>query len=186
MPHWRNPDPKPSYDAIIIGGGGHGLSTAYYLAKNHGVTNVAVLEKGWLGSGNIGRNTTIIRANYFLPGNSEFYSHSLKLWENLEQELNYNVMLSQRGILSLLHSDGQFDTAARRGNSMLVQGDDARLVYLDELREMAPYLDFEQSRFPIKGAPTASNAAHSRHYCTPVASKQTSASCDMVSLTTCL
>ncbi len=91
-PAWRDPAPKADYDAIIIGGGGHGLSTAYYLAKNHGLTNVAVLEKGYIGSGNIGRNTTIVRANYFLPGNSEFYSHSLKLWEGLEAELNYNVM----------------------------------------------------------------------------------------------
>jgi len=97
-PVWRNPEPKIEYDMIIIGGGGHGLSTAYYLAKNHGITNIAVLEKGYIGSGNIGRNTTIVRANYFLPGNSEFYSHSLKLWEGLEQELNYNVMMSQRGV----------------------------------------------------------------------------------------
>jgi methylglutamate dehydrogenase subunit A len=89
-PAWRDPAPKAEYDAIIIGGGGHGLSTAYYLAKNHGITNVAVLEKGYLGSGNIGRNTTIVRANYFLPGNSEFYSHSLKLWEGLESDLNYS------------------------------------------------------------------------------------------------
>ncbi|MCU9840550.1 sarcosine oxidase subunit beta family protein [Ruegeria sp. WL0004] len=162
-PHWRSPDPKPAYDAIIIGGGGHGLSTAYYLAKNHGITNVAVLEKGWLGSGNIGRNTTIVRANYFLPGNSEFYSYSLKLWENLEQELNYNVMLSQRGILSLLHSDGQFDTAARRGNSMLIQGDDARLIRRDELREMVPFLDYDQSRFPIKGALFHPRGGTARH-----------------------
>ena len=106
-PVWREPDPKPEYDVVIIGGGGHGLATAFYLAKNHGITNVAVLEKGYLGSGNIGRNTTIVRANYFLPGNSEFYSHSLKLWEGMEAELNYNVMHSQRGQLVLFHSDGQ-------------------------------------------------------------------------------
>jgi methylglutamate dehydrogenase subunit A len=93
-PHWRKPAPKPNMTCMIIGGGGHGLSTAYYLAKNHGMTNIAVLEKGYLGSGNIGRNTTIVRANYFLPGNSEFYSHSLKLWEGLEGDLNYNVMHS--------------------------------------------------------------------------------------------
>ena len=111
---WRDPAPKPEYDAIIIGGGGHGLATAYYLAKNHGMTNIAVLEKGYLGGGNVGRNTTIVRANYFLPGNSEFYSHSLKLWEKLETELNYNVMHSQRGQIILFHSDGQRDAAARR------------------------------------------------------------------------
>ena len=113
-PAWRDPAPKAEYDAIVIGGGGHGLSTAYYLAKNHGLTNVAVLEKGLLGQGNIGRNTTIVRANYFLPGNSEFYSHSLKLWEGLEADLNYNVMHSQRGLINLFHSDGQRDAFVRR------------------------------------------------------------------------
>ncbi|MCB2117554.1 MAG: FAD-dependent oxidoreductase, partial [Rhodobacteraceae bacterium] len=102
-PAWRDPAPKEEYEVLIIGGGGHGLSTAYYLAKNHGITNIAVLEKGYLGGGNVGRNTTIVRANYFLPGNSEFYSHSLKLWEGLELDLNYNVMHSQRGILNLFH-----------------------------------------------------------------------------------
>jgi len=105
-PAWRNPAPKGEYDIVIIGGGGHGLSTAFYLAKEHGLTNVAVLEKGYLGGGSIGRNTTIVRANYVLPGNSEFYSHSLKLWEKLDGELNYNVMHSQRGLINLFHSDG--------------------------------------------------------------------------------
>jgi heterotetrameric sarcosine oxidase beta subunit len=124
-PAWREPDPKPEYDVVIIGGGGHGLSTAFYLAKNHGITNVAVLEKGYLGGGNVGRNTTIVRANYFLPGNQEFYSHSMKLWEGMESELNYNVMHSQRGLINLFHSDGQRDAFARRGNAMLNQGDDA-------------------------------------------------------------
>ena len=127
---WRDPAPKAEYDAIIIGGGGHGLATAYYLAKNHGMTNIAVLEKGYLGGGNVGRNTTIVRANYFLPGNSEFYSHSLKLWEGLEPELNYNVMHSQRGHINLFHSDGQSATplCARRGNAIVNQGDDAELL----------------------------------------------------------
>ena len=113
--HWRDPDPKDEYDIVIVGGGGHGLSTAFYLAKEHGITNVAVLERGYIGGGNVGRNTTIVRANYGLPGNSEFYSHSLKLWEQLEGELNYNVMHSQRGIINLFHSDGQRDAFARRG-----------------------------------------------------------------------
>ena len=148
-PAWRDPAPKPSYDILIIGGGGHGLSTAYYLAKNHGLKNIAVLEKGYLGSGNIGRNTTIVRANYFLPGNSEFYSHSLKLWEGLESELNYNVMHSQRGLINLFHSDGQRDAFARRGNAMLAQGDDAILLDREGVRKHLPYLDFEQTRFPI-------------------------------------
>ncbi len=131
---WRKPAPKPAYDVIIIGGGGHGLATAYYLAKNHGIKNIAVLEKGYLGGGSVGRNTTIVRANYFLPGNSEFYSHSLKLWEGLEKELNYNVMHSQRGLINLFHSDGQRDAFARRGNAMLAQGDDAVLLDREGVR----------------------------------------------------
>ncbi len=162
-PVWRNPDPKPAYDAIIIGGGGHGLSTAYYLAKNHGLRNIAVLEKGYLGSGNIGRNTTIVRANYFIPGNSEFYSHSLKLWEKLEGELNYNVMHSQRGQVVLFHSDGQRDLAARRGNAIVNQGDDAEFMTREDLREEFPYLDYEQTRFPIYGGLMQRRAGTARH-----------------------
>ncbi|MGB3279657.1 MAG: sarcosine oxidase subunit beta family protein [Pseudorhodobacter sp.] len=162
-PVWRDPAPKPEYDAIIIGGGGHGLSTAYYLAKNHGLTNIAVLEKGYIGSGNIGRNTTIVRANYFLPGNSEFYSHSLKLWEKLETELNYNVMHSQRGLINLFHSDGQRDAFVRRGNSMINQGDDAILLDREGVRKHLPYLDFEQTRFPIYGGLLHPRGGTARH-----------------------
>jgi sarcosine oxidase subunit beta len=162
-PAWRTPEPKAAYDAIVIGGGGHGLSTAYYLAKNHGLRNIAVLEKGWLGSGNIGRNTTIVRANYFLPGNSEFYSHSLKLWEGLERDLNYNVMHSQRGLINLFHSDGQRDAFARRGNAMINQGDDAILLDRAGVRAMLPYLDFEQTRFPIYGALYHPRGGTARH-----------------------
>ena len=160
---WRDAAPKAEYDAIIIGGGGHGLATAYYLAKNHGLTNIAVLEKGYLGGGNVGRNTTIVRANYFLPGNSEFYSHSLKLWENLEGELNYNVMHSQRGQINLFHSDGQRDAAARRGNAIINQGDDAELLSVPQLKEMLPYLDYDQSRFPIYGGLIQRRAGTARH-----------------------
>ena len=162
-PHWRKPDPKPDYDMLIIGGGGHGLATAYYLAKNHGMTNIAVLEKGYFGGGNIGRNTTIVRANYFLPGNSEFYSHSLKLWEGLEEELNYNVMHSQRGLINLFHSDGQRDAFARRGNAMLAQGDDAILLDREGVRAILPYLDFEQARFPIYGGLYHKRGGTARH-----------------------
>ena len=162
-PHWRKPDPKPEYDMLIIGGGGHGLATAYYLAKNHGMTNIAVLEKGYFGGGNIGRNTTIVRANYFLPGNSEFYSHSLKLWEGLEEELNYNVMHSQRGLINLFHSDGQRDAFARRGNAMLAQGDDAILLDREGVRAILPYLDFEQARFPIYGGLYHKRGGTARH-----------------------
>ena len=162
-PAWRDPAPKAEYDAIIIGGGGHGLSTAYYLAKNHGLRNIAVLEKGYLGGGNVGRNTTIVRANYFLKGNSEFYSHSLKLWEGLESELNYNVMHSQRGLINLFHSDGQRDAFARRGNMMINQGDDAILLDRDGVREHLPYIDFEQTRFPIYGGLLHPRGGSARH-----------------------
>ena len=102
-PHWRSPAPKPEYDVIIIGGGGHGLATAYYLAKEHGITNVAVIEKGWIGGGNVGRNTTIIRSNYMHAPNTHFYEKSMKLWEGLEQDFNFNAMISQRGIVNLFH-----------------------------------------------------------------------------------
>jgi sarcosine oxidase subunit beta len=148
---WRDPEPKPSYDAIVIGGGGHGLATAYYLAKEHGITNVAVLEKGYLGSGNVGRNTTIVRSNYLLPGNLPFYEWSMKLWEGLEQDINYNAMVSQRGVLNLYHSDAQRDAFARRGNSMRLHGVDAELLDREEVRALAPFLDFENGRFPIQG-----------------------------------
>jgi sarcosine oxidase subunit beta len=162
-PHWRDPAPKPEYDIVIIGGGGHGLATAFYLAKEHGLTNVAVLEKGYLGGGNVGRNTTIVRANYGLPGNSEFYSHSLKLWEGMEQELNFNTMMSQRGVLNLCHSDGQRDAFARRGNAMRNQGDDAELLTPDQVREKVPYLDFDNGRFPIYGGLWHSRGGTARH-----------------------
>ncbi|MBT8475996.1 MAG: sarcosine oxidase subunit beta family protein [Rhodobacteraceae bacterium] len=162
-PAWRDPEPKASYDIVIIGGGGHGLSTAYYLAKQHGLTNIAVLEKGYLGGGNVGRNTTIVRANYGLPGNSEFYSHSLKLWEGLEQDLNYNVMHSQRGIINLFHSDGARDAAARRGNAMINQGDDAILLDRNGVRDLLPYLDFDNIRFPIYGGLYHPRGGTARH-----------------------
>ena len=162
-PVWRDPEPKPQYDVIIIGGGGHGLTTAFYLAKVHGITNVAVLEKGYLGGGNVGRNTTIVRANYLLPGNSEFYSHSLKLWEGMEQELNYNTMMSQRGVLNLCHSDGQFDAFARRGNAMMIQGDDAELLDARGVKDHAPFLNFKSQRFPIRGGLLHRRGGTARH-----------------------
>ncbi len=162
-PHWRDPEPKAEYDAVIIGGGGHGLATAYYLAKNHGMTNIAVLEKGYLGGGNVGRNTTIVRANYGLEGNSQFYSHSLKLWEGLEEDLNYNVMHSQRGVINLFHSDGQRDAFARRGNMMISQGDDAELLDREGVRRMLPYLDFDNTRFPVYGGLLHRRGGSARH-----------------------
>ena len=148
---WREPEPKPQYDIVIIGGGGHGLATAYYLAAEFGLTNVAVLEKGWLGSGNVGRNTTIIRSNYLLPGNQPFYEFSMQLWEGLEQTLNYNAMVSQRGIVNLYHSDAQRDAYARRGNAMKLSGADAVLLDAEGVREICPFLDFDNARFPIRG-----------------------------------
>ncbi len=150
-PAWREPEPKPDYDVVIIGGGGHGLATAYYLAREHDIRNVAVLEKSWLGSGNIGRNTTIIRSNYLLAGNNPFYEFSLKLWEGLEQEFNFNAMVSQRGIVNLFHSDAQRDAAARRGNAMRLHGVDGELLDRDGVRRILPFLNFDNGRFPIMG-----------------------------------
>ncbi|HEX3136499.1 MAG TPA: sarcosine oxidase subunit beta family protein [Casimicrobiaceae bacterium] len=149
---WRSPEPKPSYDAIVVGGGGHGLATAYYLAKEHGISNVAVLEKGWLGGGNTGRNTTIVRSNYHLDANEHFYEFSLKLWESLSQELNFNVMYSARGVLNLVHSPADMDAAIRRGNAMRLNGIDAKFLSRDEIAAWIPELDTSPTaRFPIVG-----------------------------------
>ncbi|CAN7513054.1 sarcosine oxidase subunit beta family protein [Rhizobium sp. LjRoot30] len=162
-PVWREPEPKPHYDVIIVGGGGHGLSTAYYLAKEHGITNVAVIEKGYIGAGNVGRNTTIIRSNYLLEGNEPFYELSMKLWEGLEQDFNYNAMVSQRGIVNLFHSDGQRDAYARRGNAMMIHGVDAQLLDREQVRRMMPYLNFDHARFPILGGLYQARAGTARH-----------------------
>jgi heterotetrameric sarcosine oxidase beta subunit len=162
-PAWREPDPKPHYDIVIIGGGGHGLATAHYLAKVYKQKNIAVIEKGWIGGGNVGRNTTIIRSNYLLDGNEPFYEFSLKLWEGLEQDLNYNAMVSQRGIMNLIHSDAQRDAFVRRGNAMILNGADAE--YLDEaqIRAEYPFLKFDDQRFPIKGGLAQRRGGTVRH-----------------------
>jgi len=163
-PAWRKPDPKPSYDVIVIGGGGHGLSTAYYLAKEHGITNVAVLEKGYLGSGNIGRNTTIVRSNYLLPDSIRFYEFSMKLWENLSHDLNYNVMFSQRGILNLAHTPGQADDYIRRGNAMRHAGGDAEWLTPPQIAKFAPGVDLSpNARFPVVGGLLQPRAGTARH-----------------------
>ena len=161
---WRDAAPKPAYDAIVVGGGGHGLASAYYLAKEHGIRNVAVLEKGWIGGGNTGRNTTIIRSNYMIEGNTSFYEFSLKLWEGLSRDLNYNIMVSQRGQYNLVHSDAQMEAATRRGNLMRLNGIDAELLDRETLRERLPLLDWSQSaRFPILGALYQGRAGTARH-----------------------
>ena len=163
-PTWRDAEPKTDgYDVIIVGGGGHGLATAYYLAKNHGITNVAVLEKGWIGSGNVGRNTTIIRSNYLLPGNEPFYEFSMQLWENLEQDLNYNAMVSQRGIMNLIHSDAQRDAFIRRGNGMLFADAGCEFLEAKEVKERYPFLDMNNARFPIKAALAQPRGGTVRH-----------------------
>ena len=125
---WRSPEPKSHYDVVIIGGGGHCLATAYYLAKHHGITNVAVLEKGWLGGGNTGRNTTVVRSNYFYPQSTRFFEHSLKLYEGLSRELNYNLMLSQGGVTNLAHSRKDMEMFERWSNALQLQGVDAEML----------------------------------------------------------
>ncbi|MDV7144871.1 sarcosine oxidase subunit beta family protein [Tropicimonas sp. TH_r6] len=151
-PAWRDVAPQPDYDFVIIGGGGHGLATAHYLAKVFGKARIAVLEKGYIGGGSVGRNTTIVRANYLLPGNEPFYEFAMQLWEGLEQDLNYNAMVSQRGIMNLIHTDGQRDAFRRRGNSMMLHDAGAELLDREAVRREAPFLDFDNARFPIKGA----------------------------------
>ena len=162
-PAWREVSPRSNYDYVIVGGGGHGLATAYYLARNHGAKNIAVLEKGWVGGGNVGRNTTIIRSNYLLDGNEPFYEHSLKLWESLEQDLNYNAMISQRGILNLVHSDAQRDAFIRRGNAMILNGADADLMTTEAIQKRYPFLNVNNARFPIKGGLAQHRGGTVRH-----------------------
>ncbi|WP_265518046.1 sarcosine oxidase subunit beta family protein [Nitratireductor luteus] len=163
-PAWRKASPKPAYDVIVVGGGGHGLATAYYLAAEHGIRKVAVLEKGWLGSGNIGRNTTIVRSNYLLPESIRFYDHSVKLWENLSHQLNYNVMFSQRGVLNLAHSPAQVDDYIRRGNAMRHEGGDGIWLSPAQIARYAPGVDVSSSaRFPVVGGLLQPRAGTARH-----------------------
>lgn len=163
-PAWRDADPKPQYDVVIIGGGGHGLATAYYLAKNHGITNVAVIEKGWIGGGNTGRNTTIVRSNYLYPESARLYNFSVQLYENLSRELNFNIMFSQRGMVVLSHSRHDLDTASRLNNAMRFNGVDSEMICVEQLRALAPRLNFSaDARFPIFGALMQRRGGTARH-----------------------
>lgn len=163
-PAWRSPEPKKNYDAVIIGGGGHGLATAYYLAKTHGITNVAVLEKGWIGGGNTGRNTTVVRSNYYYPESVAIYGLAHRLYEGLSQDLNYNVMLSQRGMVFLAHSINEMEIGARTVNAMQISGIDAEMFSVDDVRRVAPLLNFSpEARFPIFGGVWQGRAGTARH-----------------------
>ena len=161
---WRSAEPQPTYDVIIIGGGGHGLATAYYLAANHGITRVAVVDRSFIGSGNVGRNTTLVRSNYVLDGNTQFFEHSLRLWEGLSEELNFNVMLSQRGQIVLAHGPAQLDVLARKGNVMLLNDIEAELLDREDVMRLLPYLDYSpEARFPIWGGLLQRRAGTVRH-----------------------
>ena len=164
QPAWRDPEPKKSYDIIVIGGGGHGLATAFYLAKVHGLRNIAVLEKGWIGGGNTGRNTTLVRSNYRQKPLHDFFEFGLKMWEHLSDELNYNVMFSPRGALILGHSDADMTRLAERGDAMRVSGIDADLLTRDQLAKLEPLLDMSRTaRFPIVGGLTQRRGGTARH-----------------------
>lgn len=161
---WRSPAPKSDYDVIVVGGGGHGLATAYYLAKIHGITNVAVIEKGYLGGGNTARNTTIIRSNYLWDEAAQLYDLSLKLWEGLSQELNYNVMFSQRGVLNLGHNLQDMRDIERRVNANRLNGIDGEVVTPERIKEIAPLINISRdSRYPILGASWQPRGGTARH-----------------------
>lgn len=163
-PAWRSPEPKPQYDVVIVGGGGHGLASAYYLAKNHGITNVAVLERGWLGGGNTGRNTTVVRSNYLYPESARLYDFSLRLYEGLARELNFNVMLSQRGHLMLAHSRHDLESMSRWANTMAMHGIDAQLLTREQVGALVPALELSAgARYPVLGAFMQPRAGTARH-----------------------
>jgi sarcosine oxidase subunit beta len=161
-PAWREPRLKAGYDVVVIGGGGHGLATAYYLARKYGERNVAVLERGWIGGGNSGRNTQVTRSNYFHPVSSSFYDHSLRLYEGLGAELNFNVMLSQRGLLQLAHSEHELETNRRWCNAICMNGVDSEMLTPQEVKRLAPVINLH-SRFPVFGAFIQRRAGISRH-----------------------
>jgi sarcosine oxidase subunit beta len=161
---WRNPEPKAAYDAVIVGGGGHGLATAYYLAKIHGMRNIAVLEKGWIGGGNTGRNTTIIRSNYLYDESAALYEHAVKLWEGLSQELNYNIMYSQRGVLMLAHNTHDVQSFKRHVYANRLNGIDNEWLSREEAKEFCPPLNISDNlRYPVVGAALQRRGGVARH-----------------------
>ncbi len=162
QPAWRSPQPKKEYDVVIVGGGGHGLATAYYLAKECGISNVAVLEKNWLGGGNTGRNTTIVRSNYLWDESAGLYEHAMKLWESLSRELNYNVMFSQRGLLHLAHSIHDMQEIGRRGSAIHLNGIDSKFISPSQVAEMVPFINLN-CRYPVMGALLQPRGGTARH-----------------------
>ena len=161
---WRSPEPKPSYDVIIIGGGGHGLATAYYLAKEHGVRSIAVIERGWIGGGNTGRNTTIVRSNYLWDQSAGLYEHALKLWEGMSRELNYNVMFSQRGVLNLAHNQHDLRELSRRAHANRLNEIDTEVLSPAEIKAFCPLMDLRaEGRYPVLGATLQRRGGVARH-----------------------
>ena len=161
---WRSPEPKSSYDVVIVGAGGHGLATAYYLAKEHGITDVAVIERGWLGGGNTGRNTTIVRSNYLWDESARLYEHALKLWEGLSQELNYNVMFSQRGVMNLAHNQHDLRELSRRINANRLNGVDSEFLTPEQVKQFCPVIDLRaEGRYPVLGASLQRRGGTARH-----------------------
>ncbi len=161
---WRAPEPKPSYEVVIVGGGGHGLATAYYLAKEHGITDVAVIERGWLGGGNTGRNTTVVRSNYLWDESAALYEFALKIWEGLSQELNFNVMFSQRGVVNLAHNQHDLRELSRRINANRLNDVDSEFLTPSEIKRMIPILDIRAGgRYPVLGASVQRRGGTARH-----------------------